>query len=155
MGNCPERIGYNPSWRSKYLGLRNCAAWAGICPGNNENAGKRRSGGIRHDNPTLRAVLIECAHAAVRTRDTQFHSYQESIQSRRGYKRAIVAVAHKPLRTIPAMLRDQTPYSDPGIDHEAISIGRKAGRWLRKLEQYRYVTRAKQEGQPDMPAQPA
>ena len=77
------------------------------------------------------------------------------MKSRRGYKRSIAAVAHKLLRTIYAMLRDRTPYADPGIDHEAISIGRKAARWLRKLEQYGYVARAKQEDQPDMPAQPA
>ena len=140
---------------SVFPSARHCAAWAGICPGNNESAGKRRSGRIRRGNPTLRAVLIECAHAAVRTRGCQFHTYHESVKSRRGYKRAIVAVAHKLLRTIHAMLRDQTPYADPGIDHEAISIGRKAGRWLHKLEQYGYVTRAKQEDQPDMPAQPA
>ena len=94
-------------------------------------------------------------HAAVRTRDCQFRSFHEAMKSRRGYKRAIVAVAHKLLRTIYAMLRDRTPYADPGIDYEAISIGRKAGRWLQKLEQYGYVQRLKQEDQPDMPAQPA
>ena len=80
------------------------------------------------------------------------------MKSRRGYKRSIVAVAHKLLRTIYAMLRDRTPYADPGIDYEAISIGRKAARWLRKLEQYGYATRAKrakQEAQPDMLALPA
>ena len=140
---------------SVFPSARHCAAWAGLCPGNNESAGKRRSGRIRRGNATLRAVLIECAHAAVRTRGCQFHAYHESVKSRRGYKRAIVAVAHKLLRTIHAMLRDRTRYADPGIDHEAISIGRKAGRWLHELEQYGYVTRAKQEDQPDMPAQPA
>lgn len=140
---------------SVFPSARHCAAWAGICPGNNESAGKRRSGRIRRGNPVLRAILVECAHAAVRTRDGQFRSYQEAVKSRRGYKRAIVAVAHKLLRIIYAMLRDQTPYTDPGINYEAISIGRKAGRWLQKLEQYGYVTRVKQEHQPDMPAQTA
>ena len=140
---------------SVFPSARHCAAWTGICPGNNESAGKRRSGRIRRGNPILRAILIECAHAAVRTRDCQFRSFHESMKSRRGYKRAIVAVAHKLLRTIYAMLRDRTPYADPGIDYEAISIGRGAGRWLQKLEQYGYVQRLKQEDQPDMPAQPA
>ena len=143
---------------SAFPSARHCAAWAGICPGNNESAGKRRSGRTRRGNPTLRAILIECAHAAVRTRHSQFQSYHESVKSRRGYKRSIVAVAHKLLRTIYAMLRDRTPYADPGIDYEAISIGRKAARWLRKLEQYGYATRAKrakQEAQPDMLALPA
>ena len=140
---------------SVFPSARHCAAWAGICPGNNESAGKRRSGRIRRGNPVLRAVLIECAHAAVRTRDTQFRSYQAAVKSRHGYKRAIVAVAHRLLRTINALLRDRTPYADPGIDHEAISIGRKAGRWLNKLEQYGWGTRAKQEDTSDMLAQPA
>ena len=53
---------------SAFPSARHCAAWAGICPGNNESAGKRRSGTTRRGNPTLRAILIECAHAAVRTR---------------------------------------------------------------------------------------
>ena len=75
---------------SVFPSARHCAAWTGICPGNNESAGKRRSGRIRRGNPILRAILIECAHAAVRTRDCQFRSFHESRKSRRGYKRAIV-----------------------------------------------------------------
>ncbi len=100
-------------------------------------------------------IFVECAHAAVRTRGCQFHTYHQAVKSRRGYKRAIVAVAHKMLRTIYAMLRDSAPYADPGIDYEGISIGRKASRWLQKLEQYGYVTRLAREEQPDMSAQPA
>ena len=125
---------------SVFPSARHCAAWAGLCPGNNESAGKRRSGRTRRGNPTLRAVLVECAHAAVRTRGCQFHSYHEAVKSRRGYKRAVVATAHKMLRTIYAMLRDGTPYDDPGIDYEAIAIDRKAARWLQKLERYGFVS---------------
>ncbi len=140
---------------SVFASARHCAAWTGICPGNNESAGKRRSGRIRRGNPILRAILVECAHAAVRTRGCQFQAWHQAVKSRRGYKRAIVAVAHKMLRTIYAMLRDGTPYADPGIDYEGISIGRKASRWLQKLEQYGYVTRLAREDQPDMSARPA
>ena len=50
---------------SVFASARHCAAWTGICPGNNESAGKRRSGRIRRGNPVLRAILVECAHAAV------------------------------------------------------------------------------------------
>ena len=124
---------------SVFPSARHCAAWAGLCPGNNESAGKRRSGRTRRGNPTLRAVLIECAHAAIRTSGCQFQGYHEAVKSRRGYKRAVVATAHKMLRTIYAMLRDGKPYVDPGIDYEGISIDRKAARWLKKLEQYGYV----------------
>ena len=132
---------------SVFPSARHCAAWAGLCPGNNESAGKRRSGRTRRGNPTLRAVLVECAHAAIRTRGCQFQSYHEAVKSRRGYKRAVVATAHKMLRIIYAMLRDGTPYADPGIDYEAISINRKAARWLKKLEQYGHIKSLDKTGQ--------
>ncbi len=140
---------------SVFASARHCAAWAGICPGNNESAGKRRSGRIRRGNPILRAILVECAHAAVRTRGCQFQAYHRAVTSRRGYKRAIVAVAHKMLRTIYAMLRDGKPYADPGIDYERIAIGYKASRWLQKLEQYGYVNVRAREEQTDMPTRTA
>ncbi|MCY4462328.1 MAG: transposase [Albidovulum sp.] len=140
---------------SVFASARHCAAWAGICPGNNESAGKRRSGRMRRGNPILRAILVECSHAAVRTLGCQFQAYHRAVTSRRGYKRAIVAVAHKMLRIIYAMLRDGKPYADPGIDYERISISRKASRWLQKLEQYGYVTRRAREEQTDMSARPA
>ena len=71
------------------------AAWAGLCPGNNESAGKRRTGRARRGCRTLRAVLVECAHAAARTKNCQFQAYQKALTVRRGYKRAVVATAHK------------------------------------------------------------
>ena len=55
------------------------AAWAGLCPGNNESAGKRRTGRTRRGNQTLRTVLIECAHAAARTHNCQFQTYHQTM----------------------------------------------------------------------------
>ena len=89
---------------------RHLAAWAGLCPGNNESAGKRRSGRTRRGSRTVRAVLVECAHGAARTRHCQFQKYHKALTVRRGYKRAVVATAHKILRCIFAVLRDGTPY---------------------------------------------
>ena len=77
---------------------------------------------------TAWAVLVECAHAAARTKDCQFQGYHEAEKNRRGYKRSIVATAHKMLRIIYAMLRDAKPYADPGLDYERISIDRRASR---------------------------
>ena len=74
------------------------AAWAGLCPGNDRSAGKRRSTRTRRGSKTLRAVLVECAHAAARTHGCQFRGYHKALMVRRGYKRAIVATAHKLLR---------------------------------------------------------
>ena len=124
---------------SAFESPRHVAAWAGVAPGNNQSAGKRRSGRVRRGNSTLRATLAECAHGAVRTHRTQFSNYHQARKGRRGYKRSILAVAHKMLRTILAMLRDNAPYRDPGIDWQALVVERNASRWLRNLERYGYL----------------
>ena len=59
--------------------------------------------------------------------------------SRMPHKRAILATAHKLLRTIVAMLRDNRPYIDPGIDYDKLLVDRNAARWLRKLEEHGYL----------------
>lgn len=115
------------------------AAWAGLCPGNDRSAGKRRSGRARRGNPTLRVTLCECAHAAGRTKGTQFHGYQRALTASRGYKRAVFATAHKLLRIVFAMLRDDAPYRDPGIDYDQLFVKRNAPRWLRMLERHGFL----------------
>ena len=127
IGADPHKVFGNP---------HRLAAWAGLCPGNNESAGKRRNGRARRGNQTLRAVLIESAHAAARTNNCQFQAYHQTLTRRRGYKRAIVATAHKLLRCLFAVLRDGTPYRDPATDYEALLVQRNAPRWLRKLQQF-------------------
>ena len=112
------------------------AAWAGVCPGNNESAGKRRSGRLRPGNPTLRATLAECAHGAARTKRSQFHGLHATLKGRLGYKKSILAVTHKLLRVVHAVLRDNEPYRDPGIDYDALHVARNAPRWLRKLKEH-------------------
>ena len=84
----------------------------------------------------LRTVLIGCAHGAARTRDCQFHAYHKALIVRRGYKRAIVATAHKLARTVFAVLRDGQPYRDPEVDYEALGVKRNAPRWLAKLAEF-------------------
>ncbi len=124
----------------------NVAAWAGLAPGNNESAGKRRSGRLRRGNATLRATLAECAHGAVRSKGSQFHGHHNALKAHMPYKRAILATAHKLLRTIVAMLREQRPYIDPGIDYDKLVVDRNAARWLRKLEEHGYIERARSGG---------
>ena len=118
---------------------RHLGAWAGVAPGNNTSAGKRRSGRARKGNPTLRAALAECAHGAARTKNSQFYEYHRTQASRIGYKRAILATAHKLLRVIHAVLRDNRPYTDPDIDYERLVVARNAPRWIRKLKQYGFL----------------
>ena len=112
------------------------ASWSGVCSGNNESAGKRRSGRSRMGNKTLKDVLIECAHGASRTKSSQFHSHCKGLAIRRGYKRAIVASAHKLVRIIYAVLRDMKPYYDNGADYEALMVARNAPRWIRMLKKH-------------------
>lgn len=115
------------------------ASWVGICPGNNESAGKRKSGRIRRGNPWVRRLLCECAQAAARTRCGLKGKF-ESLKVRKGHKKAIVALAHKLLRIIYAMLRDGTPYKDSTIDYEALTVARNAPRWLKMLRKHGFLT---------------
>ena len=115
------------------------AAWAGLCPGNNESGGKRRNARTRMGSKTLRADLVECAHGAARTKGCQFEAHHRALAARRGYKRAIVAGAHKMLRIIYVVLKNGRPYYDHTADYEALMVKRNAPRWIRMLRRYGYV----------------
>ena len=112
------------------------AAWAGLYPGNDRSAGKRRSARARMGNKALRAVLVECAHGAAHTHGCQFRGYHKALMIRRGCKHAIVATAHKLLRVLYVVLRDARPYHDPEADYEELMVRRNAPRWIRMLHRY-------------------
>ena len=113
------------------------ASWAALCPGNNESAGKRKTGRIRHGNPIVRYLLCEAANAARRTK-TVFRAKYESLVIRRGYKKTIIALAHKLIRTIYVILERRKPYRDSTFDYEAASVAKNAPRWIRALKKYGY-----------------
>ena len=115
--------------------IRRMMSWAGICPGNNESAGKSKSGRTRKANQYLRRTLCEIANAAVRTR-SQFQGKYRAMVIRRGHKRTIFAIGHKILRITYAMLKDGTPYKDPDIDYEALMVKRNAPRWIKALNTF-------------------
>ncbi len=92
---------------------RHCASWAGMCPGNNESAGKRKSGKTRKGSKWLRAALVEAAWATSRT-PTYLGAQYHRIARRRGKKKAIVAVAHSILVIAYHLLKDGTTYRDLG-----------------------------------------
>ena len=115
------------------------AAWAGLCPGNNESGGKRRKTRTRRGSKTLRATLVECAHGAARTKGCQFEAHHRALAARRGYKRAIVAGAHKMLRIIYVVLKNGRPYYDRTADYDALMVKRNAPRWIRMLRRYGYI----------------
>ncbi len=117
------------------------ASWVGICPGNNESAGKRKSGRLRKGNPYVRRLLCEFAHAASRTKSA-FHARFQSLIVRRGYKRAIVALAHKMLRTIFFMLKRGDYYRDSATNYEQLSVQRNASRWIKALTRFGFIPAA-------------
>ncbi len=90
------------------------ASWAGVCPGNNESAGKRKSSRIPSGNVYLKSGLVEAANAAARAKGTYLRDKFFRLKARRGYKRAVVAVAHKILVAIYHMLSQQVSYNDLG-----------------------------------------
>jgi len=119
------------------------ASRVGMCPGNNESAGKRKSGRIQKGNAWVRRLLCEFAQAAGRSRCALKDKFQ-ALNVRKGHKRSIVALGHKMLRITHAMLSKNTHYVDKTVDYEALMVARNAPRWLQMLVKHGFV-----------PAQPA
>jgi len=94
-----------------------CCSWAGICSGNNESAGERRSGKTRKANRWLRQALALAAQAASHSKDSYLASRFRRLACRRGKKRATIAVAHTILRAIYHVLKEGKPYRDLGGDY--------------------------------------
>jgi hypothetical protein len=117
------------------------ASWVGICPGNNESAGKRKSGKIRKGNAWVRRLLCEFAQAASRSRCGLKEKFK-ALSIRKGHKKAIVALAHKMLRIIFAMLKNHTPYQDQAVDYEALLVQRNAPRWIKMLLKHGFISPA-------------
>ena len=115
-------------------------SWAGMCPGNQESAGKRKTGRVRKANAYVRSLLCEAANSARKTQ-SQFQGFYKGLVIRRGHKRAIVAVGHKILEIIYVLISRKEPYRDPEIDYEALVVHRNAPRWLDALDKYGYLQR--------------
>ena len=111
------------------------ACWAGVCPGNNESAGKRKSGRAGKGNPYVRRLLCEFAHSARRT-TCVFKSKFEALIVRRGHKRSIIAIAHKLLRTMFFMLLRGEAYRDSATNYEELSAKKNAPRWIKSLVKF-------------------
>jgi transposase len=110
-----------------------------MCPGNNESAGKRRSGKTRKGDRWLRRSLTQAAWAASKTKKTYLAAQYNRLASRRGKKRAIVAVGHSILQGAYHMLRNHQPYADLGPDHFLKMDPERTKRFhVRRLEQLGY-----------------
>jgi transposase len=117
------------------------ASWAGMCPGNHESAGKRKGGRTRQANRWLKGALTQAAWGAGRTRRSYYGAQHRRLTTRRGAKRATIAVAHSLLVTVHCLLsRPDEPYADLGAGYfeRLDSPERQAERMLRKLERLGY-----------------
>lgn len=111
------------------------SSWAGLCPGNNESAKKRKSGKTRKGNALLRSTLIVCAHSAVKVKNSYFCAQFQRISAHRGKKRAYVAVAHSMLIAIYHMLKDDAHFQDLGAEYyNQFNTERKINAYLKKLK---------------------
>lgn len=110
------------------------ASWAGLCPGNNESAGKKKSSRTTHGDKWLKAMIVQCAWAATRTKGTYLRSKYDSLAGRRGKKRALVAVGHKVLIAAYFILKNKEPYKELGGEFlETRNREKQIKRHLQKL----------------------
>lgn len=111
------------------------SSWAGLCPGDNQSAGKRKSGKTRKGNALLRTTLVTCAHSAVKNKSSYFYAQFTRISAHRGKKRAYVAVAHSMLVAIYHILKDGVAFEDLGADYyNQFNKERKISAYLKKLK---------------------
>src|SRR3954451_20127002 len=128
LGSIPG-IGRRTAWvivaeigtdMSRFPTAAHLASWAGLCPGNHESAGKRRSGRARKGDTALRTALVEAAWAATRTRSTYLGAQYQRFRRRFGTKgeaKAIFAVAHTMLVIAWHVLAEHKPYAELGVDY--------------------------------------
>lgn len=102
---------------SQFKSAKHLSSWAGVSPGQNESAGKRKRSRTRNGNPTLKKTLVQCARAAGNTKTTYLSALHQRIASRRGAKIATVAVARAILEICYFMIRDGSTYHDLGADY--------------------------------------
>jgi transposase len=102
---------------SRFPTAGHLVSWAGLCPRNDESAGKRRSTRLRKGAPWLKTTLVQCAWAGTRKKGSYLQAQFQRLRHRRGPKKAVCAVAASILTAAYHMLRDGTFYQDLDPDH--------------------------------------
>ena len=116
------------------------AAWAGVAPGNDESAGKHRSGQTRKGKKPLGVALNQAAHAASRTQHTYLSAQYRRLAGRRGKKKVIVAVAHSIVVIAYHLLQRHEPYRElGGDDFDKQRPDATAKRLVKRLERLVYA----------------
>lgn len=120
-------------------------SWAGLCPRNDESAGKRRSTRLRKGAPWLKTTLVQAAWAAARKKNSYHRAQFLRLKSRRGPKKAIMAVAASMLTACFFMLRDDVPFHDLGPDHfDRVDKSVKVRRLMHKIRELGFEVELKQ-----------
>lgn len=121
---------------SRFPTAAHLCKWAGVAPGNNQSAGKSRSGRTTKGNIALKTTLIQCAHGASKHKGTFFYAQFQRIKIRRNSKIAAMAVAHSILIAIYHMLKYNQPYCDLGADfYNKFNREKKINSYLKKLSE--------------------
>src|SRR5499427_5074746 len=125
---------------SAFLSVYHLAAWAGVCPGNHESAGRQKSGRARKGNVHLRAILVGAAISAARTKGSYLKDKFYRLKARRGALRAAVAIAHKILVAAYHMLAKGLGYRELGETYlDQLDQTRTAANLKRRLERLGYI----------------
>jgi transposase len=120
---------------SRFPTAGHLVAWSGLCPGQNESAGKRKSSRLRKGAPWLKTMLVQCAWAAKRTKDSYYRAQFFRLQAKRGPQKAICAVAASILTAVYHILKDGTEHHDLGaayFDRRPVEL--KASRLVVRLK---------------------
>lgn len=121
---------------SRFPSAAHLSSWAGLCPGNNESGGKRKSGRTSKGNKYLKSTLIQCAKVAQKDKNSFFHAQYQRLVVRRGANRATVAVAHSMLIAIYNMLKNDVSFKDLGSDYYTkFNTEKKANYYFKKLQE--------------------
>ncbi len=124
---------------SRFPTAEHLASWAGVAPGNNESAGKRRSGKTTKGNKALSSALNQAAHAASHSRNTYLSAQYRRVAARRGKKKATVALEHTILVIAYHLIERKEPYRDMGGDYfDKRRPEATAKRLVKRLEQLGY-----------------
>ena len=125
---------------TRFPSAAHLCSWAGMCPGQDESAGKRRSGKTRKANRYLRTALIQAAGAATRKKDSALRALYRRLNARRGHKKAIVATGHQILEIAYYVMRDGVTYRELGADYvQRRDRDRTVRRHVKQLEALGYT----------------
>jgi hypothetical protein len=137
---------------SVFPDAEHCASWAGLCPGTQESAGKQKSGKPKKGDRYLRRILTQSAWAISHKKDGYLRALFHRVKARRGWSKAIVAVAHKLVVIAFHMMRDMVPYRELGGDYfDRLNPERAARRLVARLERPGYPVTLPVLVRPDPP----